>query len=87
MSRRDIGRRPWGNSISSKLLSYISTLFKGVFLMIIFVNLAVPLTSLGGWDRVVVTLRDITSKVIGADNKQIRKNLSSKFEIVLKWIF
>ena len=36
--------------------------------MIIFVNLAVALTSLGGRDRVVVTLRDITSKVVGADD-------------------
>ena len=55
--------------------------------MIIFVNLAVALTSLGGRDRVVVTLRDITSKVVGADNKKIRKILFSKFEIVLKWMF
>ena len=76
-----------GEFYFNKLLSYIWTLFKGVFLMIIFMNLAVPLTSLGGRDRVVVTLRDITSKVVGADNKKIRKILFSKFEIVLKWMF
>ena len=76
-----------GEFYFNKLLSYICTLFKSVFLMIIFVNLAVALTSLGGRDRVVVTLRDITSKVVGADNKKIRKILFSKFEIVLKWMF
>ena len=51
-----------------KQVAKLHTLFKGVFLMIIFVNLAVALTSLGGRDRVVVTLRDITSKVVGADD-------------------